>query len=1031
MVFVIKATLKDETRRLTFDGRRFPAYEEVQQKLRTIFNLPSTTHTYWVNVLLFPDDAHDSRIKFKQHVCDAYEYEAAQPPFLHARLPAPALVFTILLTSDPRLSTIHTFHRAKTLLESAIHLSMNNVTLKEDLANRVSLLSSLQNKLAACVREEDAVGMAFWGERVQEKQRLVNDLRGKIEKCQKEHSDKTAQLDSHAPGMGLSSGGVRAWVESEEKEEDLKTQETLDELAAWNAANEADSEANLFPPLESFLHAPPHHHPYGGFGRHGRRSGGFSAWAGPPPVFPGTGPWGPPHGHPPHGFGHPGGPGPRGRQGEGFRSIFDRVSDVVSHQAPPSSLVPTQEIKAMLDGFLANLSNQLAGTFEGGSAGTFEGGSAHVTTDTTEDSTSAGPEAERPIPGAFVQPPATQTDVQTQTPPAQEEKGEIEKVVKPCSRLGKGGFRHKHISCDGCLTGIRGMRYKCDQCPDYDLCGSCLPLLHTSDLHPASHTFTAMLHGGLGDRIKLSDGESVKHPASCDLCSRSIIGVRWKCLNCPDWDCCSSCSASITEKHPGHSFVRLHKAADYVSNSDDPAKNVRHPHVVCDGCEGQIRGTRFKCMHPLCPDYDLCEKCESAPLAIHPDDHPMLKMKIPLRVDNQSVMEDAGGAVYHQQKAGRGSRKGRHAHGDAFGARHGSTWRQSESESPMRQKREHVSCVANPVVPGGYVSRNIYDQDESVGNLAEPMIPDIKSAAEPKSKEEPIPSAVESFFSALNLIVDAHHDSAKEIQQAQQRYSEAMVDEKPKGFEIEAEAKAQQVEEPVHEVQAPAPAVEVEVEVDAEAKQDTKAREPGTPLDIFSWVRHATIPPGCILPPGAEFTKTWKVKHFASGHEYDFAAVKLVYQSEGNGILGEKSDSEVAYVREDIKEGEEMEITLDGLRVPNAPGEEVVECWRFEDEAGVQYGQPLRIRFRVEEDRSRNTSMNSSAVIMPPSAPALTPAVSVASSDRDDVISINSDDYGTESDFMTLDGDGTAPSESHDGEYDFVDEDYEETGDEL
>ncbi len=42
-------------------------------QLRTAFNLPSTTHTYWVNVLLFPDDANDARIMFKQHVCDAHE----------------------------------------------------------------------------------------------------------------------------------------------------------------------------------------------------------------------------------------------------------------------------------------------------------------------------------------------------------------------------------------------------------------------------------------------------------------------------------------------------------------------------------------------------------------------------------------------------------------------------------------------------------------------------------------------------------------------------------------------------------------------------------------------------------------------------------------------------------------------------------------------------------------------------------------------------------------------------------------------
>lgn len=44
-------------------------------------------------------------------------------------------------------------------------------------------------------------------------------------------------------------------------------------------------------------------------------------------------------------------------------------------------------------------------------------------------------------------------------------------------------------------------------------------------------------------------------------------------------------------------------------------------------CSKRICGIRYKCMHPTCPDYDLCANCESMPIEVHPANHPMLKMR--------------------------------------------------------------------------------------------------------------------------------------------------------------------------------------------------------------------------------------------------------------------------------------------------------------------------------------------------------------------------------------------------------------------
>lgn len=135
-------------------------------------------------------------------------------------------------------------------------------------------------------------------------------------------------------------------------------------------------------------------------------------------------------------------------------------------------------------------------------------------------------------------------------------------------------------------------------------------------------------------------------------------------------------------------------------------------------------------------------------------------------------------------------------------------------------------------------------------------------------------------------------------------------------------------------------------------------KEPVGPLDIFSFVRHVTITPGTSLPAGTVFTKIWKYKHFASGSEYPFSTVRLVRQTDtdtetvtkteddrsslGIQIQGPEVKMEVKV--DDVKEGEEGEVRIEGLKVPDRKGKEVCESWRFVDENGVQYGQPFRLR---------------------------------------------------------------------------------------
>lgn len=67
--------------------------------------------------------------------------------------------------------------------------------------------------------------------------------------------------------------------------------------------------------------------------------------------------------------------------------------------------------------------------------------------------------------------------------------------------------------------------------------------------------------------------------------------------------------------------------ASAEQNTDEKSERekVFHPGVVCDGCEGAIFGPRFKCV--ICPDYDLCSKCEQK--GTHPE-HDKFKITHPL-----------------------------------------------------------------------------------------------------------------------------------------------------------------------------------------------------------------------------------------------------------------------------------------------------------------------------------------------------------------------------------------------------------------
>ncbi|KAF8318703.1 hypothetical protein DL93DRAFT_2075586 [Clavulina sp. PMI_390] len=187
-----------------------------------------------------------------------------------------------------------------------------------------------------------------------------------------------------------------------------------------------------------------------------------------------------------------------------------------------------------------------------------------------------------------------------------------------------------------------------------------------------------------GQGLKPSAANShVEHVGiHCDgaLCGSppNIIGDRYKCLVCADYDLCASCRSQGVHNSlsPPHVFVRIPRPEDArriiqeargalnvptanggqvtpiggpmvvpvspppvpggMPPSEDPMVGMGglsvHAAVACDGCGvSPVLGTRYKCMEASCPDFDLCTNCYNQGVSCkdHEPTHRMLGIASP------------------------------------------------------------------------------------------------------------------------------------------------------------------------------------------------------------------------------------------------------------------------------------------------------------------------------------------------------------------------------------------------------------------
>ncbi|KAK9484268.1 hypothetical protein V1527DRAFT_470493 [Lipomyces starkeyi] len=131
--------------------------------------------------------------------------------------------------------------------------------------------------------------------------------------------------------------------------------------------------------------------------------------------------------------------------------------------------------------------------------------------------------------------------------------------ARKCTRAVDAANVNHHAFCDSCDTQIKGIRYKCTNCPDFDYCGSCFK--EAASTHPG-HSFVEIAHPSAYFRAA-NDKRAMHFGILCDgpMCKESkhcIVGDRYKCAICENYDLCENCEALPNYPHDlTHPMIKL------------------------------------------------------------------------------------------------------------------------------------------------------------------------------------------------------------------------------------------------------------------------------------------------------------------------------------------------------------------------------------------------------------------------------------------------------------------------------------------
>lgn len=611
---------------------------------------------------------------------------------------------------------------------------------------------------------------------------------------------------------------------------------------------------------------------------------------------------------------------------------------------------------------------------------------------------------------------------------------------------------HANVTCDMCDSVVVGTRHKCLDCPDYDLCQSCVdqggaqrhqPFHEFIDIKEPGRVIVHTVFDSTSRRMPTRSPPQASEPvpapapathrANCDLCESRIVGERYKCLSCPDFDTCQSCFAITKEQHPGHGFVKIKDPQDYIGRA---IPKMRH-NAICDSCNKIIYGVRYKCMHPDCPDYDLCDECEAHPISQHNPKHPMLKMRSPSVVVPRlnSVLEASRSSqstvvTVPVKDAAEVKEQAEPSASTADTKASDSTpVEQSTIPRTPSPKQEKVTTVVGPELDSPdmdtfslltraptLLSQMLQQERERLSHLiglAERVTPesmgffDVFAAADvpPVMKagavavDVPVVKATSTAASDIPVMKDTAESNARAVVDVVAEFNEAAVPSGP-GFSVIDQVPESSKEasvgnlEPIPQAGAdiiedntqagvdtpePIPQANTTTET-ANVQVEALSSPPITFEEVLdaACVQDVTIKHGQMFPPGAEFVKVWKLRN--SGSVPWPASTEIAF--EGGEPLKQDGPAFVGTV----PPGDSVDVWTGGLKAPDAAGR-YVGYWRLRDGSSkVPFGDLVWVDVAVEEaNNSEGDALSSSSIIvMPQSAGVGSRHWSMRSKDTED-----------------------------------------------